>query len=196
MFGDQALTPLEQLPLAGLHNAQNYMAALALGYCAGWSLAAMVDKMAGFIGLEHRCQRVISNDDIQWINDSKATNVGATLAALSGLAPTLTAGEKLILIAGGDGKGADFSPLKPLFNNAVSHLITLGKDGDEIAGLADDAIKVTSLAEAVLQAKKLAQPGDMVLLSPACASIDMFKNYMVRGEQFIAAVIAGEVLCH
>lgn len=188
MFGEQALISIDELPLAGMHNALNYMAALALGYSAGWSLTAMVDNLASFTGLAHRCQRVVSEDNIQWINDSKATNVGATLAAITGLAPTLTDTSKLILIAGGDGKGADFSPLRTIFNSEVSHLITLGKDGAEVANLVSDAIQVNTLSEAVDRAKQIAKPGDMVLLSPACASIDMFKNYIVRGEQFITAV--------
>jgi UDP-N-acetylmuramoylalanine--D-glutamate ligase len=195
MFGEQSLISLDALPLAGMHNALNYMAALALGYSAGWSLSAMTQNLAGFVGLAHRCQRVISTDDIQWINDSKATNVGATLAAITGLAPTLLAKDKLILIAGGDGKGADFSALTTILNCDVNQLITLGKDGAEIAELVSDAIQVNTLTEAVDQAKKIAEPGDMVLLSPACASIDMFKNYQVRGEQFITAVQAKEVSC-
>jgi len=188
MFGEQALICLDKLPLAGMHNALNYMATLALGYSAGWPLSAMTENIAGFTGLAHRCQRVVSGDAIQWINDSKATNVGATLAAIKGLAPTLADNNKLILIAGGDGKGADFSPLKAMLNSEVSQLITLGKDGAELASLVSDAIEVDSLITAVARAKVIAQPGDMVLLSPACASIDMFKNYMVRGDQFIAAV--------
>lgn len=195
MFGEQALISIDQLPLAGMHNAMNYMAALALGYSAGWSLSAMTENLTGFVGLAHRCQRVKSEDDIQWINDSKATNVGATLAAITGLAPTLAEGSKLILIAGGDGKGADFSPLKSLLNGDVSQAITLGKDGPELALLVDNAIEVNSLSEAVLQAKQIAKAGDMVLLSPACASIDMFKNFIARGEQFITAVQAKEELC-
>jgi UDP-N-acetylmuramoylalanine--D-glutamate ligase len=193
MFGEQGLISIDELPLAGMHNALNYMAALALGYSAGWSLSAMIENLAGFIGLAHRCQRVMSEDDIQWINDSKATNVGATLAAITGLAPTLTGDSKLILIAGGDSKGADFSPLRSIFNCEVSQLITLGKDGAEVANLVFDAIQVNTLSEAVRQAKKIAKSGDMVLLSPACASIDMFKNYQVRGEQFITAVSAVNV---
>ena len=195
MFGEQSLISLDALPLAGMHNALNYMAALALGYSAGWSLSAMTENLTGFVGLAHRCQRVISTDDIQWINDSKATNVGATLAAITGLAPTLLAKDKLILIAGGDGKGADFTALTTILNCDVNQLITLGKDGAEIAELVSDAIQVNTLTEAVDQAKKIAEPGDMVLLSPACASIDMFKNYQVRGEQFITAVQAKEVSC-
>ncbi len=195
VFGEQALIAIEQLPLAGMHNAMNYMAALALGYSAGWSLSAMTENLTGFIGLAHRCQRIKTEDGIQWINDSKATNVGATLAAITGLSPTIAKDNQLILIAGGDGKGADFSPLIKLLNHDVSQVITLGKDGSELAGLVSNAIEVNSLNEAVLEAKKIAKSGDLVLLSPACASIDMFKNFIARGEQFIAAVQAKEELC-
>ena len=195
MFGKERLITLNQLPLAGMHNALNYMAALALGICAGWPLIGMVNKLNGFKGLAHRCQRIETRDGIHWINDSKATNVGATIAALAGLAPTIPHNKRLILIAGGDGKGADFEPLKALLTEHVSQLITLGKDGTEIASLVVNAIEVDSLVAAVQQAKNIAKAGDMVLLSPACASIDMFKNFMVRGEVFVAAVQAKEGPC-
>jgi len=188
MFGKQVLISLEQLPLAGLHNALNYLSALALGYSAGWSLTAMVENLVGFSGLSHRCQRIKTDDHIQWINDSKATNVGATIAAISGLLPTLSASNKLILIAGGDGKGADFSPLKTLLNTDAVALITLGKDGDKIAELRPSSIPVDSIQAAVTFASGYANPGDMVLLSPACASLDMFKNFSERGEVFITCI--------
>jgi UDP-N-acetylmuramoylalanine--D-glutamate ligase len=191
-FADQILITLDELPLAGMHNALNYLAALALGYSAGWSLTAMVKNLVGFTGLAHRCQKIASDDGITWINDSKATNVGATIAAINGLAQTLTSSngikQKLILIAGGDGKGADFAPLIKPFSEHVNNVITLGKDGDKIAKLTQNAIKVTSLFAAVQKAKAIAKSGDIVLLSPACASLDMFKNFSDRGEQFIAAV--------
>ncbi len=190
-FGDKNLIALDELPLAGMHNALNYLAVLALGYSAGWSLTAMVENLAGFTGLAHRCQRINTYDGITWINDSKATNVGATLAAINGLAKTLSAQQHLILIAGGDGKGADFSPLtKPLAQH-VSQVITLGKDGDKIAQLSGEMAKsqqVSDLNTAVAVAQTYAKVGDIVLLSPACASLDMFKNFAERGEQFIAAV--------
>ncbi|MBU2894839.1 UDP-N-acetylmuramoyl-L-alanine--D-glutamate ligase [Colwellia sp. D2M02] len=189
MFGEQQLIEVAKLPLAGMHNAMNYLAALALGYSAGWSLTAMIEQLPNFSGLAHRCQRVHSIDGIQWINDSKATNVGATLAAIDGLSQTLNlASQQLILIAGGDGKGADFSVLKPLLTQQVSQLITFGKDGDKIAALVDNTIQVNNLAEALTRAKAIAKKGDMVLLSPACASIDMFKNFVERGNQFMHLV--------
>ena len=191
-FAEQNLISLDELPLAGMHNALNYLAALALGYSAGWQIAEMVKNLNGFIGLPHRCQKIASNDGITWINDSKATNVGATIAAINGLAQTLTTNngvkQKLILIAGGDGKGADFTPLIEPFSTHVSQVITLGKDGDKIAELAQSDNKVTSLFTAVEKAKVMAKANDIVLLSPACASLDMFKNFGDRGEQFIAAV--------
>jgi len=196
VFGTQPLIPLAQLPLAGMHNALNYLAALALGYSAGWSLTAMVQNLRGFTGLAHRCQRITTTDNITWINDSKATNVGATIAAINGLAQSVTNKKankskdkpQLILIAGGDGKGADFSPLKQPLTEHVSHVITFGKDGDAIGELSQHKIKVTSLKEAVTAAKSIAKVGDVVLLSPACASLDMFKNFAQRGEHFIKAV--------
>jgi len=199
-FGEQSLIALEKLPLAGMHNALNYLTALAFGHSVGWLLTAMVDNLAGFKGLAHRCQRVESQDGIAWINDSKATNVGATIAAINGLAQTLSSQgstsktdtkQRLFLIAGGDGKGADFTPLIKTLEQHVSQVITLGKDGDEIAKLAGNicnASKVTSLIEAVKVAQANANSGDIVLLSPACASLDMFKNFSDRGEQFIKAV--------
>jgi UDP-N-acetylmuramoylalanine--D-glutamate ligase len=187
-FGNQKLIALDQLPLAGMHNALNYLTALAFGHSVGWSLTSMVSNLAGFSGLAHRCQRVNSNDGITWINDSKATNVGATIAAINGLAKTLLPKEKLILIAGGDGKGADFSPLAKALAQHVSQVITLGKDGNKIAKLAVGSSRTNSLNEAVQVAKANAQSGDIVLLSPACASLDMFKNFSDRGEQFVSAV--------
>ncbi len=191
-FGEQNLISLEELPLAGMHNALNYLAALALGYSANWPLSAMVKHLSGFTGLAHRCQRVMSNDGITWINDSKATNVGATIAAINGLAKTLTSTngikQNLILIAGGDGKGADFTPLITPLSTHVEKVVTLGKDGDKIAQLTTKSHKATSLLAAVTKAKSLASKGDIILLSPACASLDMFKNFNDRGEQFVAAI--------
>ena len=193
MLGDQPLCSLAELPLQGLHNALNYLAVLALGKCAGWDLKAMLASLMTFKGLAHRCEVIETNDGIRWINDSKATNVGATLAAIEGLAPTLPT-NKLILIAGGDGKGADFSPLSQALSQQVDYLITLGKDGPAIAALrlpsqADKTSHVDSLAAAVTLAKTQAKAGDMVLLSPACASLDMFANYVERGVVFITSVL-------
>ncbi len=187
MFAEQALIAVDKLSISGIHNALNCLAALALGQTVGWSLAAMVKTLPTFKGLPHRCQ-VIASDNITWINDSKATNVGSTLAALEGLAKTKQANQQLILIAGGEGKGADFSPLTQVVNKDVSLLITLGKDADKLMSLTANAIKVDSLIAAVELAAQQAKQDDIVLLSPACASLDMFKNFAERGDVFTRAV--------
>ncbi|MGB1263254.1 MAG: UDP-N-acetylmuramoyl-L-alanine--D-glutamate ligase [Cognaticolwellia sp.] len=192
-LGEQALCKLASLPLQGIHNALNYLAVLALGNCAGWDVDAMLNSLMTFNGLAHRCEVIASQDGICWINDSKATNVGATLAAIEGLAPTLQ-GNKLILIAGGVGKGADFSPLTQALTQQVDYLITLGEDGRDIAALrlasqSDKTSHVDSLSAAVALARQYATTGDMVLLSPACASLDMFANYVERGVVFIKSVL-------
>jgi len=188
MFGSEQLIDLAKLPLAGVHNALNYLAALALGQQAGWSLTAMVEHLSGFEGLPHRCQRIETTDNKQWINDSKATNVGATLAAISGLATLLSKDQKLVLIAGGDGKGADFFPLKGAINQYVSQMYVLGKDAKKISALSEGSVLVDTLEEAVKLANECTAKGDVVLLSPACASIDMFKNFVERGNVFTDAV--------
>lgn len=194
MFEDKPLIGLNKLPLAGIHNAMNYLAALALGRCAGWPLEEMVKHFTTFKGLSHRCQRIASQDNITWINDSKATNVGATIAAINGLSATLLNGQ-LILIAGGDGKGANFEPLKEVIEKNVSRVIALGKDGGKIAELSSNSKQVSSLQEAVFEAQNYASAGDVVLLSPACASIDMFKNFSERGQIFVEAVNALQEAC-
>jgi len=188
MFGSTALIAVNQLPIAGLHNAMNCLAALALGYSAGWPLTEMLNHLVKFSGLAHRCQLVSKYNDVQWINDSKATNVGATLAAIAGLSATIAAENNIYLIAGGDGKGADFSPLQSAIAEHVARVYTLGKDGNEIATLTNDSIKVKTLEAAVNHVSEYAKAGDVVLLSPACASIDMFKNFAERGHVFIDAV--------
>jgi len=189
-IGDKPLISLNQLPLAGMHNALNYLAVIALGYAAGWPIENMVKHLASFKGLPHRCEVIETQDDIRWINDSKATNVGSAIAAIEGLATTLKSNAQLLLIAGGDGKGADFSPLAQAINAHVSHVFTLGKDGSKIASLVTHRTEVSDLSSAVSQAKQIASAGDVVLLSPACASIDMYKNFAERGQQFAEAVIA------
>ncbi len=193
MFGNKALIAMKDLPLQGIHNALNYLAVLALGHGAGWNLDTMLASLKTFKGLAHRCEVIETSDGIRWVNDSKATNVGATIAAIEGLAPTLGT-NKLILIAGGDGKGADFSPLMPALTVQVDYLITLGKDGDQIANLRlpnqiEKTRRVDSLVDAVQCARMQANSGDMVLLSPACASLDMFANYVERGVVFIKSVL-------
>lgn len=177
---------LSDLALFGRHNLLNAMAAIALVAPFDVPVDAIVKTLANFKPLPHRCELLANTGDIRWVDDSKATNVGATVAALNGVAP-MCAG-KLILIAGGVGKGQDFAPLKPALEAHAAHVITFGQDGHEIAALCDDAIAVASLDEAVATAARLAQAGDCVLLSPACASQDMFRNFEHRGEVFAQLV--------
>lgn len=189
MQGHTSLIAVEQLPIAGTHNALNCLAALALGKAAGWSVTNMVKALPNFIGLEHRCQIIESHDGIHWVNDSKATNVGATLAAINGFVNKKSAANKLYLIAGGDGKGADFSELKVPVEEHICQMFVFGKDKKKLQQLSSKSCVVDDLQAAVYQASQVAVAGDIVLLSPACASIDMFKNYMERGIAFEKAVV-------
>ncbi len=189
--GAEPLLPVAAMSLFGAHNEFNALVACALALAAGASRDGLSSALRSFVSLPHRCILVAEHNGIRWINDSKATNIGATLAAIAGLRPGVAG--KLLLIAGGDGKGADMSELQSVLDNAVDTLITLGQDGPAIAALKPGAVQVKTLQEAVKAAARLANSGDMVLLSPACASLDMFKSYADRGEQFTAAVKA-EVL--
>ncbi|MCW3172059.1 UDP-N-acetylmuramoyl-L-alanine--D-glutamate ligase [Shewanella subflava] len=178
--GDSEIMNLNDVTLIGSHNHANLLAAMALVDACGVDKAFAIQVASSFKGLSHRCELVAVVDGVTYINDSKATNVGATVAALQGLNTHL--GE-VFLIAGGDGKGADFTPLTPALDH-VAKVITLGKDGHKIAELKADSISVSTMKEAVEQAAKLAFSGDIVLLSPACASLDMYKNFMARGDDF------------
>lgn len=182
----EALLPLAEMSLFGEHNQFNALAAAALALRAGASREAIAATLRTFKGLAHRCELVANHNGVCWINDSKATNIGATLAALAGLRRGVSG--KLILIAGGDAKGADVAELQPALTTDVDQVITLGQDGPAIAALTPNSIQVKTLQQAVYTAAKLAVAGDMVLLSPACASLDMFKSYADRGEQFANAV--------
>lgn len=183
----EPLMPVAAMSMVGKHNQFNALAAAALALAAGASRAALVKALQTFVPLAHRCTLVAEQDGVRWVNDSKATNVGATLAAIAGLRSEVAG--KLILIAGGDGKGADFTELATVLRQEVDVLITLGRDGPAIAALVPGAIEVTSLLAAVKAAAKVATAGDLVLLSPACASLDMFKNYEERGRLFAEAVL-------
>mgnify|MGYP005838889523 CR=1 FL=1 len=182
----EPLLPIADMLLCGEHNHFNALAAAALALAAGASRAAIASALRSFKGLSHRCELVMYRNGIRWVNDSKATNIGATLAALAGLRSSVAG--NLILIAGGDAKGADVQELQPALARDVQQLITLGQDGPAIAALKPDSKTVKSIQQAVRVAAELARPGDMVLLSPACASLDMFKSYADRGEQFAKAV--------
>ena len=179
------LLPVTALKISGRHNAANALATLALGDALRLPLAPMLDELREFTGLAHRAQWVAEINGVRYINDSKGTNVGATLAAVNGLAGPL------VVIAGGDGKGQDFTPLAAAFRGKVRTTVLLGRD----AGLIETALagichiaRVESMQEAVRAAARFAQSGDTVLLSPACSSLDMFRDYAHRGNVFAAAV--------
>jgi UDP-N-acetylmuramoylalanine--D-glutamate ligase len=180
-----ALLPLTALRISGRHNAANALATLALGDALRLPIAPMLDELREFTGLPHRAQWVAEIKGVRYVNDSKGTNVGATLAAVGGL------GGPLVVIAGGDGKGQDFTPLAAAFRGKVRTALLLGRDAGLIetalAGICHTA-RVASMEEAVRAAARFAQPGDTVLLSPACSSLDMFRDYAQRGNVFAAAV--------
>jgi UDP-N-acetylmuramoylalanine--D-glutamate ligase len=180
-----ALMPVSALRISGRHNAANALATLALGDALRLPMVPMLEELREFPGLPHRAQWVADINGVRYINDSKGTNVGATLAAVGGLAGPL------VVIAGGDGKGQDFTPLAPAFRGKVRTTVLLGRDATLIetalAGICHTA-RVASMQDAVRAAARFAQPGDTVLLSPACSSLDMFRDYAERGTVFAAAV--------
>jgi UDP-N-acetylmuramoylalanine--D-glutamate ligase len=184
--GNQRLIKASELQLAGLHNVANALAALALCRSIDLPMQALLDALRNFKGLPHRVEKVEEKHGITFYDDSKGTNVGATVAALEGL------GCKAVLIAGGVGKEQDFSPLNSAVKQHGRAVVLIGRDAPLIeAALQGCQVPVThavDMHDAVQQAARLAQRGDAVLLSPACASLDMFKNYAHRAEVFIAAV--------
>jgi len=186
-YQDEMLMATSEMKIAGIHNMTNALAALALGRCCDLPWAPMLQALRDFPGLPHRCQWVATIRGVSWYNDSKGTNVGASVAAIAGLG----ANGPVILLAGGVGKGADFAALAPAMETAGKIAILFGEDADKIALVLQGVVAVhrtASLEEAVSQAHFLAEPGDVVLLSPACASLDMFRNYEHRGDVFVAAV--------
>lgn len=193
--GREKLMPVRDMKIRGDHNVANVLAALALGEAVNIPMPVMLKTIREFSGLPHRCELVTEHDGIAWYNDSKGTNVGSTLAAINGLGAAITG--KLILIAGGVGKGQDFSPLSAPLLKFAKALVLIGEDGPKIAAAVADTLAGTvttfyasNLRDAIEQSKSLAANGDAVLLSPACASFDMFKNYEDRGQQFVATVNA------
>lgn len=188
-FEFQNLMPVRELKVRGAHNQSNALAALALGHAVGLPFDAMLSSLRSFTGLAHRCQWLRERDGVNWYDDSKATNVGAALAAIEGLGADIDG--KLVLVAGGDGKGADFSALRAPVAAHCRAVVLLGRDAELLAQALGDSvplIRVKTLDEAVQQCAALARPGDAVLLSPACASLDMFKNFEERGRLFAHAV--------
>lgn len=185
--GNKSLLARKALPLAGDHNVTNALAALALCAAIGIPMAPMLETLKHFKGLSHRVEWVGAKEEgIDYYDDSKGTNVGATLAALQGL------GRPVVLIAGGDGKGQDFSPLRPAFAKHARAVVLIGRDAQLIEAQTRNGstrfVHAQDMDEAVARADELAQAGDAVLLSPACASWDMFRNYAHRAEVFVAAV--------
>lgn len=184
-FAEQPLLAVNELKIKGSHNMQNALAALALGYAIGLPLDNMLDTLKEFKGLPHRTQFVAEIEAVNWINDSKATNVGAAKAALVGL-PGIH-----VLIAGGDAKGADFSELTDVIQQHCRAVVLMGKDAAMIAAVLPEAMPVVTVVDmqaAVHAAMSLAKAGDNVLLAPACASFDMFDNFEHRGDVFIRSV--------
>jgi UDP-N-acetylmuramoylalanine--D-glutamate ligase len=187
----QALINCKQLKIKGTHNRSNALAALALGSAAGLSLDSMLTTLQDFPGLEHRCQWVGKHAGIDFFNDSKGTNVGATVAALDGLKDGVDG--RIILMAGGDGKGADFSFMKGAIKSSVKTLVAYGRDKQAIydALFTDtNIILADDFNDAFIKARLAASKGDAVLLSPACASFDMFNSFEHRGDTFVQLVRA------
>src|SRR5690606_9332520 len=189
MQGTKRLLPRSELGIAGRHNALNALAALALGSAVGAEMTQMIDALRSFRGLQHRVEPVARRSDgVVFYDDSKGTNVASTVAAVEGL------GRPVVLIAGGDGKGQDFRPLAEVAAHHARAVLLIGRDAPRIEAalraLGVSCERADSLEMAVGRANALARAGDAVLLSPACASLDMFRNYVHRAEVFVAAVRA------
>jgi len=194
-FQLEPLMPVAEVRIKGHHNIANALAALALGYAVGLPREAMLEALRNFPGLAHRCQHIAQRQGVIWINDSKATNVGATLAAINGLSEQPSNDEKkaanIVLIAGGQAKGQDFSALAKALPGKVKQVILIGEDAEQLAqafGKDVPSINATSMQAAVNEAVRLTGDGDIVLLSPACASFDMFAGFEERGRCFTEAV--------
>ena len=176
------------LKLSGKHNWMNALAAIALGKQVDLPMSSMLATLQSYSGLKHRCEFVKEVSGVRWINDSKATNIGATQAALSGLSDTIQG--KVHVILGGDGKGADFAELAPVLAEVKGQIVCFGQDAQLIAVQHPDALIVDNLEQAVSHIKQYALIGDLAILTPACASLDMYKNFMARGDHFIELVNA------
>ena len=187
------LMPADALKIRGQHNAANALAALALCRAIGLPLAPLLHGLREYAGEPHRVELVATIADVDYIDDSKGTNVGATVAALKGLGQEVAGGGKrIILIAGGEGKGQDFSPLADPVERYTKAVLLIGKDAPEIRRAIElvgvDLLEYSALEDAVVAASEMAKSGDVVLLSPACASLDMFRNYAHRAQVFVDAV--------
>lgn len=182
-FGFDALMLVSELAMVGRHNVANALAALAIGRAAGVPMASMLQALREFKGLAHRCEAVAEIGKVRYINDSKGTNVGATLAAINGLAD----GRNIVLIAGGQAKGADFKVLQDAVGKYCKAVLVMGEAAatlSEVLGERTSVAIMQSISQAVDEAAAITHPGDIVLLSPACASFDMFDSYIQRGDAF------------
>ena len=187
--GNEKIINKNQLKIKGEHNISNALAAMALAGAVNVPTNIMADVLKNFTGLEHRCQLVREIDNVSWYNDSKATNVGACIASITGLCEL----GNIILIAGGDSKGADLSGLNPIVKKYIKRVFLFGIDANKLADvMGSDVDKefVNNMNEAVKGASKIADSDDIVLLAPACSSLDMYKNYQQRGDAFISAIDA------
>lgn len=173
---------VSELNIVGAHNQMNALAAMALADAVNIPQTAQLAVLRSFTGLPHRCQFVRDVNGVRWINDSKATNVGSTLAAVAGVSESVKG--RLWLLAGGQGKGQDFSPLQPLLAGQIYRMVCFGQDADILMKLADNTQRVVDLDDAVRVVADEVQPGDWVLLAPACASLDQFRNFEQRGQRF------------
>lgn len=188
--GNQCIIAVDSLLIKGVHNWHNAVAACALAETVGIPIEAMNAVLTSFPGLTHRCQWIRAIEQVDWINDSKGTNIGATISAINGIGGSMQG--KIVLIAGGQGKGADFHDLTQPIAEFVRSIVLIGEDAEKIEQALANVVPITrtsTLEHAVLIAKKHAKPGDVVLLSPACASLDMFRDYNHRGDVFTASVM-------
>ncbi|MBB1376622.1 UDP-N-acetylmuramoyl-L-alanine--D-glutamate ligase [Pseudoalteromonas sp. SR43-2] len=190
MLKGDTFLPVDTLAVVGKHNYLNTLAVMALLSPFEVSKEQYKNALGQFNGLAHRCQFVAELNGVKYFNDSKATNVGATIAAIDSLASD---GENLIVIAGGDAKGADLNALKSYIEQHVKALICFGKDASDLAAITNKSYLTNNMEEAVALANVLSSTGNIVLLAPACASIDMYNNYMQRGDDFIQCVMAGQL---
>ena len=190
-YGETPILSVNDLRIKGQHNWLNALAACALARAAGIDLSYLVEVLKRFSGLPHRSQWVRTHLGVEWINDSKGTNIGATMSAISGIGGSMQG--KIVLIAGGQGKGADFTQLRDCVEQQVRCVVLMGVDADQMDSALADIVPIkraASLDEAVNLAAKEAKTGDVVLLSPACASLDMFRDFNHRGEVFTDVVNA------
>jgi UDP-N-acetylmuramoylalanine--D-glutamate ligase len=187
--GGTCFLPVESVLIKGVHNWLNALAACALADAIDIPFHYIMSVLTSFSGLSHRCRWVRTLDGVDWINDSKGTNIGATISAINGIGGSMQG--KIVLIAGGQGKGADFNELAQPMADFVRSVVLIGEDADKIAAALVDVVPISrasSLDDAVAVAKAQAKPGDVVLLSPACASLDMFRDFNHRGDVFTSLV--------